>query len=166
MGTVIFKVEKVFEETFGGLTISGQDDLNFGYGDERELDAIIVGKSMNQKKAYPLLWYKMPNNVTNNPLMGYCEGSFTFILAHNTKLDWFNDQRFENVYEAILYPYLEEILKAIGKSNRISSEDGAYSSTNYPNYSKSITASSSERVDYWDAIELNIDLKINNGINC
>lgn len=160
---MIVKAEKVLEELFANVQLTGLDGLNFGYGDEKELDAVIITKSMNQQKAYPLLWYKMPNKVRNYPNLGYAEGTFSFILAHNTKLDWFNDQRFNQVYDTILYPYLEETLRLLGKSNRIMEVDD-YDTTNYPNYSKSLKET--EQIDYWDAIELNIDLKISNGINC
>lgn len=161
---MIIKVEKVLEELFTDIQLTGIDKLNFGYGDEKELDAIIIAKTMNNNKAYPLLWYKMPNEISNKPLDGYAEGSFTFILAHNTQFDWFNDQRFDMVYETVLYPYLEEILRLFKKSKRVMTEEDDYTTTNYPNYSKDFNKS--EEVDYWDAIELKIDLKINNGINC
>lgn len=158
---MIVRVEEILESTFSNVQLTGLEKLNFGYGDEKELDAVIIGKTMNNQKAYPLLWYVMPNQVSSNG--NYAEGNFKFILAHNTDLDWFNDQRFNNVYNVVLYPYLQEVLRLFDKSNRIM-PSVEYRTTNYPNYSK--TLKQTEQVDYWDAIELTIDLKINNGINC
>jgi len=155
----MIRVEKVLEDTFKDVQLEGLDSLKFGYGDEKELDAVILGNK--RKQMYPLLWYVMPNSVTiKDP---YAEGTFNFILAHNTKLDWFNDQRFNKVYDAVLFPYLDEVIRLLGRSRRIMHND-EYTTTNYPNYSKDLIKS--EKPEYWDAIELSIALKINNGNNC
>lgn len=157
----MIRVEKVLNDLFNGIQLDGLDSLKFGYGDEKELDAVIIGKINNRQQSYPLLWYVMPNELSNDG--NITEGSFTFILAHNTKDEYYNDQRFDLVYETVLYPYIEEVLRLLGKSNRIMpSEDYRY--TNYPNYSKEMKKH--KQVSIWDAIELKIDLKINNGNNC
>lgn len=158
---MIIRVEEVLENAFSDFSIDGLDKLNFGYGDEKELDAVIIGKTMNNQIAYPLLWYVMPNELTTKE--DYAEGNFRFILAHNTELDWFNDQRFRNVYNTMLFPYLEKVLDIFNRSHRITS-NAVFKTTNYPNYSK--TLKTSEKVDYWDAIELKIDLKIHKEHNC
>ena len=160
---MIIRVEEILESTFDNIQLEGLDKLNFGYGDEKELDAVIIGKTINQKKAYPLLWYVMPNELTLEKNYLQVSGTFRFILAHNTELDWFNDQRFNNVYNTILFPYLEKILDLLDRSRVIEVSD-SYKTTNYPNYSKNLKEA--EKVDYWDAIEIKIDLKINKINNC
>ena len=118
---MIVKVEEVLEGVFSSIeTIESIGKLNFGYGDEKELDNVLLTKSMNKQKAYPLCWYLMPNELKVDETKGCAEGSFTFLIAHNTELSWFNDQRFKNVYDTILYPYLELILREISQLSMIS----------------------------------------------
>ncbi len=166
---MIIKIEDVFQEFFSNIgEIDGIGKLHFGYGDEKELDNILLTKKVNRKKAYPLCWYLMPNKINVKPSQGYAEGNFTFLIAHNTRLDWFNDQRFKEVFTNVLYPYLEVILKAFDKSRRIM-PDEEYETTNYPNYTKTQTNKDGKKTvhpEYWDALRLDIKLKINNGNNC
>ena len=159
---MIVKVEQILEDTFNNIKpIDGVDYLSYGYGDEKDLDVILLTKSANKQRAYPLLWYMMPNSI--EVVDGYAKGRFQFLLAHNTRLDWKNDQRFKESYDKVLFPWLEGVLDAFSRSHQITVKDG-YKATNYPNYSKSLKKT--KQVDYWDAIKLEIDLMVINKNNC
>lgn len=160
---MIVKVEDILSKTFLKIeTVAGQNPIWFHYGDTKELDAVLSAKKGEKK--YPLLWYVMPNRLTyeQNGANGKC----TFILAHNTTLHWFNDQRFKKVYDEILFPYLENMLKALQKSHNVSfSSTSEYDFTNFPNYSVS-TKTESPQDSFWDAIKIEIDLQIYNDNDC
>lgn len=166
----VVRVEKILEEAFSNIeTIEGQDPIWFGYGNSKELDAILTTKISNGKKAYPLLWYVMPNSLTQKD--GYANGNFNFILAHNTRLDWFNDQRFNIVFEKTLFPYFEKVIDAIDSAKRIYTiEEDEFKYTNHPNYSynsrkEGKPLSESKQIDIWDAMTFDIELSIKNN-NC
>lgn len=150
MGNIV-RVEKLLSDTFCKIeTVKNQRPIWFGYGDSVELDKILLLKG--EKGKYPLLWYVMPNKLKYS--QGYAKGKFTFILAHNTTSDWNNDQRFQKTFDTILFPYLENMLKAIERSHNVTlSMQTGYQFTNFPNYG----GAKSEQIDFWDAIKIEID---------
>lgn len=160
---MIVKVEKHFETAFSSIQISGLDSLKYGFGDSLELDRILVMRGENNKKNYPLLWYVMPNKLNYN--YGSAQGTFKFVLAHNSTLDWLNDQRFDNVFDTVLFPYAEEVFAAIDKSGNISRDSKDFKFTNMPNYTDA-TLNKTEQVEYWDAIVLEMDLRIQETKDC
>ena len=160
MGTVI-KVVDTLESEFAKINqISGQDELNFGYGDKFELDRIIVGKTNNRQKMYPLAWYLMPNELEYTETKA--SGSFTFLIAHNSQPLYLNDQRFKIIYDDTLFPYMESILKMFEKSRYIIPAK-EYRITEFPNYSES---GKNVQIDCWDALRLIIDLEIYKDNEC
>ncbi len=150
---MIVRVEKILADTFCKIErVKGERPIWFGYGDKMELDSILLQK---QRDKYPLLWYIMPNKLSFSD--GNASGKFTFLLAHNTRLDWNNDQRFEKVYEEILFPYMEKMFLALARSGNTSfTLDSEYSWVNVPNYSNE-SQNATEGIDYWDAIKIEID---------
>lgn len=160
---MIIQVEKYFETIFSNLQVTGQDSLKYGYGDELELDRILVMRNKNNKKNYPLLWYLMPNELSHS--FGAAKGICKFVLAHNSTLDWLNDQRFDNVYDTILFPYAEKVFEAINKSGNVSLESKDFKWTNMPNYTEK-ALNKTKQVEFWDAILLKLDLRIQDDKNC
>lgn len=159
-------VEQIFEDLFDTIPVlTNTDKLSFGYGDKKELDSILITKQRNGQICYPLLWYNLPNTLDANER--YVEGNFDFVIAHNTQLDWFNDQRFNINFKKILYPYFELVITALTKANGITplyvTGNKKYKYTNYPNYgspSANDGGSEQQQVDAWDAIKFTVKLQI------
>jgi hypothetical protein len=160
MGSVTKVVENLEVEFSKVKIVSGQDSLIFGYGDKKELDAIIKGKSENGMRMYPLVWYLMPNEVEYNDYEA--SANFTFIIAHNSDTEYLNDQRFKLIYDTILFPYLENVLNQLQRPSLVIASK-EYKITEYPNYSD---GGKNSQIDCWDALKLDIDLKISNGLIC
>ena len=168
----MIQVENVFMDEFTGLDpVAGHNPLFYHFGEQKELNAVIQTRQENQTYTYPILWYLMPNEVTVTNL--WAEGDFEFVLAHNTNLDWFNDQRFKNVFNAILQPNFEIFLSAIARSKRIErlklSNGNEYSYLNYPNYGNPTTfegKSEAKQLNYWDAMKATLKLRIHKEHNC
>ncbi|AGO47381.1 structural protein [Cellulophaga phage phi19:1] len=155
----MIKVIDIIEAEFAKIPqIAGQDSLLFGYGDKREIDAVIIGNK--HKKMYPLAWYLIPNEITHSATSA--KGTFEFIIAHNSKIDYRNDQRFRLMYDTVLFPYLEAIITRFNRPSLIVPSD-TYRITEYPNYSDSGKHS---QIDCWDALKLVIDLEILGDNNC
>lgn len=161
---MIIRVEKIFDALFATIPqYSANNKLFFGYGEQKELNSILVNSKQNSK--YPMLWYNMPNTLDGNGQ--YVEGLFDFVLAHNTKLEWFNDQRFDKVFDAILYPHFSLVMQALNKANGIElfevSENNKYRYTNYPNYGSPTTFEGKDKqkqVDIWDAMKFQVRLRV------
>lgn len=168
------KVEEILNNLFKTIPTyevegSQSDKLFFSYGEQKSLNQILTSKYRNCEKAYPLLWYKMPNtlSVSNSGTTGV----FDFVLAHNTNHEYFNDQRFKLVFDRCLYPNLQLIIQAFKKSGNIQlfnlNDNNVYEYTNYPNYGSPTTFEGKDKtkqVDYWDATGFRVKLKITN--NC
>ncbi len=155
----VIKVESYFETAFDAIEqVSGQSKIWFGWGDQKELDRILLAK---KKVKYPLLWYVMPNELKYQK--GYANGTCKFFIAGNSNIDDFNDQRFTKVYNTLLFPYMENFFKAIQISKNISFTDDTYSWENIPNYTKQ---NKTGGVDYWDVISIKLDLTIKYDKNC
>lgn len=159
-------VEQVFDSLFD--TIPQYEDnhkLSFGYGEQKELNALLLTKQLNGNPCYPLLWYNLPNDLEGDNQ--YVEGMFDFVLATTTQLDWFNDQRFKYNFKEILYPHFSLVLQALSKANSITlfdiSGNNKYRYTNYPNYGNPTTFEGKDeqkQVDIWDAIKFTVKLRV------
>lgn len=97
---------------------------------------------------------------------GQANGRFRFLIAENTEVDDRNDQRFKGVYKETLFPYANEFLSTIQKaSNVYIPDDARLKWTDRPNYTdKQLNAT--EMVDFWDVVQLDIDLVVHEDKNC
>ena len=167
---MIIRVEQILDRLFETVPeIDNNGKLFFGYGEQKELNAILLTKQKNETPCYPLLWYNLPNTLQGN--RQYSEGNFDFVLAHNTTLDLFNDQRFNDIYDNILYPYFDLVIQAFDNAPGIDlfhiSENNRYEYTCYPNYGSPTTFEGKDeqkQVDIWDAIKFKVKLRISS--NC
>ena len=163
---MIVKVEQIFDELFDTIPIyDGNNKLFFGYGEQKELNAILLARQKNGNPCYPLLWYNLPNTLEGNKI--YSEGNCDFVLAYNTTGDLFNDQRFTQIFNEILFPHFSLVIQALEKANGISvlniSEDKKWKTTNYPNYGSPTTfegKKQQKQVDIWDAVGFTLKLNI------
>lgn len=165
-------VEGKLEEVFGTIpAVDGNNKLLFHYGDQKELNTVLLTRQKNQQYSYPLLWYVLPNELSYRK--GFAKGDCKFVLCHNTKLDWFNDQRFKEVFRKVLQPNFELVLQAIDKGadisrNKLSSGE-EYRYSNWPNYGTPNTGEGNEKsklVDHIDAIGFTLNLSVMSDNNC
>jgi len=172
-------VERLFYDVFDKIPTYEVNNvtskkITFGVGEQKELNAVLITKQKNKLPAYPLLWYKLPNrDLTGGK--DYVTGIFEFVLAHNTELDWFNDQRFEKVFETVLFPNFNLVMQTFQKHNRIdllnygSDPNIKYGLGNYPNYGAPTSFEGKDKtkqVDFWDAIVFSVKLRIKADNNC
>ena len=111
----MIQVENIFEDVFDGIeAVEGHNPLFFHYGNQKELDAVIQTRQENNNYTYPLIWYLMPNElkVKNDFAIGEC----SFVIATNTDLNWFNDQRFRKSFNEVLQPNLDLAIQALRRS--------------------------------------------------
>ena len=165
----MIKVENIFIDVFKKVeSVQGLNPLFFHFGNQKELDAVIQTRQENQLYTYPLLWYLMPNELKVNN--GFAIGECTFVIAHNTRLDWFNDQRFKEVFNKVLQPNFDIALKTLRRSPSISvldfSSGEEYRYTNFPNYGKPTSFdgdNEAQAINYWDALKFTVNLQIHDG---
>ena len=160
-------VVSILESLFATIPIyDGNNKLFFGYGDQKELNTMLLVKQANGEPIYPILWYLLPKDLEGSSISS--EGFYDFVLAHNTTLDWFNDQRYLNVFEAILYPHFSLVMQALVKANGISvfnmsSNNKKWTYSEMPNYGNPIDFEGKEeakQIDFWDAISFRVKLDI------
>ncbi|MFL1896785.1 hypothetical protein ACJRPK_13850 [Aquimarina sp. 2-A2] len=166
------RIHRIFRDLFATLPTYQinsveSDPIFYHLGDQDELNKVLLTRQVNQQKAYPLLWYKLPNSYVEGE--GVATGTFTFILATNTSADLFNDQRFETVFDTVLYPNLSLVLQAFTKANNIqlnkfNNENTYFKSTEYPDYGKLMLGTGDDPLDYWDAMSFDVNLRITD--NC
>ncbi|WP_394749538.1 hypothetical protein [Spongiimicrobium salis] len=164
-------VSKVFYDLFATIPLlGGSDRLVFDMGSKEYLGEIIISRQKNRQNAYPLLFRIMPNG--HKIREDQSKGRFDFVLAHNTRLDWFNDQRYDKVFRKVLFPYMELIRQAFEGANGISlirDAEGFWTDIKeFPNYGFEFTEGNrkekkTNQVDYWDAISFSVELEIMQG---
>ena len=161
------EITRIFEELFATIpAYDGNYKLVFNYGEQVALNTFLLDKQKNQEPTYPLLWYNLPSSTEGNGQ--YEEGVFQFVLAHNTKFEFDNPQRFNQVIHSILYPHFSLVMQALNKANGISvlnfsGTDKKYQKTDYPNYGVDLANSEGtvqKAVDIWDAIGFKVRLNI------
>lgn len=149
--------------------------LVYWWGEQKELNRVLIEKHKNHESAYPLLWYLLPNEeieIGLNSPSNRVRSTYQFVLAMNTKYDWFNDQRWDSTFAQYLFPYYELVKQALKKSGIVDLKkiDGAnnyFRYTKLPNYGVPTTfegKDAAKQKDFWDAILFEFDGVLND--NC
>jgi len=164
-------ISKVFYNLFDNIpTLTGSDKLFYDLGSKEYLANIIIERQLNGQNAYPLLFRLMPDGYKVRE--DESKGRFEFVLAHNTELDWYSDQRYDKVFRKVLFPYLELIRQSFEGANGIylkRDQDGFWADVKeYPNYGFQYTEDNRKetqpnQIDFWDAISFSVDLEIMEG---
>lgn len=95
-------------------------------GNKTELEAVIFSKDkedINFNK-YPCIILEMPFKVVPNEwnrLNDVSVEGLRILIVASAKQESRNEQRFSEVIEPLLYPILEELMKAIGDNNNVQS---------------------------------------------
>ena len=87
------------------LTVDGtavpNREVNYHYGDHKELIKWINSKDRANSAKYPLIWYVIAPFVEHN---GIYYAQSQLLILQNTEVRWFNDERFVKTYSEIIDP--------------------------------------------------------------
>lgn len=176
MSYKIIDVERRFTEVFETIPqyvleetpiVRNSSKLYFGFGEQKELDKILILEKSQRESFYPLLWLNFPYRTQGNRVR--TTGDYNFVLATNTKTEWGNQYRFSETFRQVLYPNFDLVMQALQKSKGIQmnkvSGNYYYDLDKYPNYGVETSfegKSNTKQVDYWDAIKFKVNLTIDN----
>lgn len=168
----MIQVENILMDVFKDIEAVGKfNPLFFHFGNQKELDNVIQTRQENHNYTYPLLWYLMPNELKEKN--GFAMGELSFVIAHNTRLDWFNDQRFKEVFNEVLQPNLDLVIRTLRRSTSVSvlylSDGSEFRYTNFPNYGNPTSIdgdAEAKAINYWDALKFTVNLQIQEGCKC
>ena len=109
------------KQLFKDKTIKvGLDDVNvqFHFGDQKELNSWIANKMLNKSQKYPLIWYVInaPDPQGNEKLKVESQ----LILFQGTNSQIFNDKRYETTYLNYLEPLYDLVNKTLNESRFVS----------------------------------------------
>jgi hypothetical protein len=85
----------------------------FDYGRHSEVMKNLQYKEQDpgKPKKFPIIWLITPFKEKRSLLDGSSKANFHFVIAHDTDMNYSEDERTTNVYLPILYPVYNELLK-------------------------------------------------------
>lgn len=95
------------------LTIDGNlitRDVQYGYGDQKELIKWVLNKNNGNQQKYPLIWYVVAPSTTPN---SFKRVRSSIIILQNTRVDWFNETRSVKSYDDIIEPTWQKVKRVI-----------------------------------------------------
>jgi len=159
-------VESRFNEIFEYLPeITNKDNIGFKptfmYGNNKQLlDYLRQNRSI--ESVYPLIWLIYPYNEIHERSFVTLE-NVSIVLAVETNSSMLNEQRLKETYAKVLFPLFDNIKKAIGIANIISTDE-KYSLVKFPNYSEEPNSEKNATTYVWDALKITFNCKITS--NC
>lgn len=99
------------KEIFKGLTVNGES-VQYHFGDQKELLKWTIANYSRQK--YPLIWYVINDveDITNDGLRVDTQ----LIIFNLTKGEYFNTDRYKNVYLKWIQPTYEAVNNILNKN--------------------------------------------------
>nr|DAS98798.1 MAG TPA: hypothetical protein [Caudoviricetes sp.] len=156
------------------LKVSYQESeymANFTEGDLFELWKVLQSK----KHKYPMIWlqtgYKITHDIRGNKTD---LKALRFFFITKGSLNDLNKKRFVDTFQSVLYPLLNRFLDELKKTNGVSFGEDKYSFITLPfndiselssrerDYGNKKTSQTATTESVWDAIVLEISLRIDN----
>ena len=114
-------IGEALKSIFSGLTIQIENrifDVQFHYGDQKELQQWILMRNRSKLQKYPLIWYVTNNyeQVTNDKFKVESQ----LILFQLTKREYLNTQRSKLTYLNSLNPLYDLVNKTLSRSPFVS----------------------------------------------
>ena len=166
--------EKVLKEIFVQLPVSVIDGENypvtFSWGSQKDCNAHLA--SIVSTNKYPLVWY-VPNEVVR--VVEEQNVRIKLILAKNSQnQNSLNPEVWDREFETVLDPLLENVRKALERSNKtmiVGKTDTVYRSANYSAYTpdelrREGGQDETKQIDIWNVIVFECDLKILGDVYC
>lgn len=155
-------VEDRLEDIFSFLPeIKAGFKNHFGYGDKKELLAFLKTKTKGATTPYPLIWLLYPYKESHTK-KGVQVKNLQLILAVEGGASSQNPQRMEETFKAVLFPLLDNIIKAFTQAN-ITNWNREFEAEKRPNYSSSEEGTAHATTFRWDALKFKTDIVINDG---
>jgi len=153
---------KIIEERLNGLDPIVSDGLEFtpvfGYGSKKDLMAHLRSERKDGDSYYPLVWLMTPFKTDGDYFAtGRAEAEVDLIIATLTSRDISNKERVRITFENTLEPLLENVVARLRTGGGTSVQDGIFNVEKFFGYD---TDSSNAASDVWDAITLQIKIKI------
>jgi hypothetical protein len=160
-------VESVLQNLFATLPpieVIGADNSvklfepTFDFGNKEDL-AILLKQEI---KIYPLIWLESGFTETHNTRRDEVSVELSFKIAtYGLNSTLLNQQRLKGTMEQVLFPVLENVRKALERSNVVLLKGEDWEITKYYNYGGD---NIQETPHVWDAIRFDVSLTLNN--NC
>ncbi len=158
-------VEKVLKEIFVQLpesVIDGENyPITFSWGSQKDCNAHLASIVTTNK--YPLVWY-VPNEVER--VVDEQNVRIKLIIAKNSQnQNSLNPEVWDREFETVLDPLLENVRKALLRSNKtmiVGNSDRTYRSANYSadEFKSEGGQDETKQIDIWNVIVFECDLKI------
>jgi hypothetical protein len=130
-------IGEALKQIFSGLTITIENrvhDVQFHYGDQKELQQWVLMRNRSKLQKYPLIWYVTNNydQVTNDKFKVESQ----LILFQLTKREYLNTTRSQTTYLNSLNPLYELVNKTLKRSPFVSLQNNGKSipCKDEPNY--------------------------------
>jgi len=159
----------VFEEKLGDIldllpVVKDANDNEFkpfyNWGTQDVLNKYLTIEK-NQLN-YPLIWLVNGKDEYDEFRQKAKRNNARLVIAmHSDKVDEFNPFIYQTDYKMILNPLLDNIIKALERSNISNIYEGSYSIERLPNYSVTSRGDKNKTVDIWNAIVFDCSIEIN-----
>jgi hypothetical protein len=153
-------VEEFLDGLFDNLPLIDGFKPIYKWGNKDHLLKQIELFSKVSQSPYPLIY--QTSNVSNQG-NDECEVSLSLVLAcQNTNVDLTNEQRWAMSFRNILNPLTQNIENILKRSGQVV-WNGNYRKTDFPNYG---SGEENFTIDKWDAVLLEVTIKITNLQTC
>jgi hypothetical protein len=153
-------VEEFLDGLFDNLPLIDGFKSIYKWGNKDHLLKQIELFSKSSQTPYPLIY--QTSNVSNQG-NDECEVSLSLVLAcRNTNVDLTNEQRWAMSFRNILNPLTQNIEYILRRSGQVT-WNGNYTKTDFPNYGN---GEENFTIDKWDAVLLELKIKITNLQTC
>lgn len=126
-------VGEALKEVFKGLEIEGQT-VQFGYGDQKELNKWVSFHNSKNIKKYPLIWYV---KTGYNEFNGDYKVNARLLVLMNTKVEWLNTTRTVKTYNVYINPLTDMITDRLRQNQYIQIDGQSFDKfkfIDYPSY--------------------------------
>ena len=153
-------VEEFLDGLFDNLPLIDGFKSIYKWGNKDHLLKQIELFSKSSQTPYPLIY--QTSNVSNQG-NDECEVSLSLVLAcQNTNVDLTNEERWAMSFRNVLNPLTKNIENILRRSGQVT-WNGNYKKTDFPNYGN---GEENFTIDKWDAVLLELTIKITNLQTC
>lgn len=153
-------VEEFLDGLFDNLPLIDGFKSIYKWGNKDHLLKQIELFSKSSQTPYPLIY--QTSNVSNQG-NDECEVSLSLVLAcQNTNVDLTNEERWAMSFRNVLNPLTQNIEDILRRSGQVT-WTGNYKKTDFPNYGN---GEENFTIDKWDAVLLELTIKISNLQTC
>lgn len=130
--------------------------MSYDFGSAEDLDLFLK----QETKKYPLVWLENGFSETHSTDKSEVQASLSFKIAtYGLDSTLLNQVRLNSTFKDVLFPVLENVRKALERSNITLLQSREFEITKFYNYGSD---QAQEQSEIWDAIKFDVDVKFNN----